>query len=82
MMMTAVGSSSIEALLESGHTPAGGRSIEKAVDAMVGGLQPTRKKLPQLLPDGLTPDMHLKAAMMVQHPLTYAPAQRTLSSMR
>ena len=41
---------------------------------MAGGLQPTRKKLPQLLPDGLTPDMHLQAAMMVQHPLTYAPS--------
>jgi len=74
MMITAGGSSSIEALLESRHTPAGGRSIEKASDTMAGGLQPTRKKLPQLLPDGLTPDMHLRAAMMVQHPLTYAPS--------
>ena len=74
MMITAVGSSSIEALLESRHTPAGGRSMEKAADTMAGGLQPTRKKLPQLLPDGLTPDMHPKAAMMVQHPLTYAPS--------
>ena len=63
--------SAAEAMRLSNHTPAGGRSIEKAADTMSGGIQATRKKLPQLLPDGLTPEMHLQAAMTVQNPLTY-----------
>ena len=74
MMITAEGSSSVDAMRESRHAPAGGRSVEKAADTMAAGLQPTRKKLPQLLPDGLTPEVHLQAAMKVQHPLTYAPS--------
>ena len=38
---------------------------------MAGGVQATQKKLPQLLSDGLSPAMHLQAAMCVQNPLTY-----------
>ena len=61
MMITAPSSSAIERLRASGHVPAGGRSNEKAADTMAAGLQPTRKKLPQLIPDGLSPEMHLQA---------------------
>ena len=37
------------------------------------GLQPTRKALPQLIPDGLPPHVHLQAALATQHPLAYRP---------
>ena len=61
----------MERLIASGHVPAGGRSNEKAADTMAAGLQPTRKKLPQLIPDGLSPEMHLQAGLRVQNPLSY-----------
>ena len=74
MMVTAPGTSTVDTLKVSGHVPAGGRSNENAADTMAGGLQPTRKKLPQLIPDGLTPEMHLQAGLRVQNPLSYEPA--------
>ena len=61
-----------EALTESSYQLAGGRTLERYCDTVAAGLQPTRKALPQLLPDGLPPDVHLQAALAVQHPLAYA----------
>ena len=71
MLMKMPGATAMETMRTSNHVPAGGRSVEKAADTMAGGIQATRKKLPQLLPDGLPPDMHLQAAMTVQNPLSY-----------
>ena len=64
----------VEALVESRFKPSGGRSVEKAADLLASGIQPTRKALPQLVPDGMPPDLHLKAALRVKHPLAYEPA--------
>ena len=41
------------------------------------GLQPVRNALPQLLPDGLGPDLHLRAAHSVAHPFTAQPIPPT-----
>ena len=40
---------------------------------MATGVQPTRKALPQLIPDGLPPELHLQAALAARHPLSYPP---------
>ena len=71
MMIKSPEASALEAMRQSKNVPAGGRSVEKAADTMAGGVQATRKKIPQLLPDGLSPAMHLQAAMCDQNPLTY-----------
>lgn len=42
-----------EALALSSLFPSGGRTLARASDSMATGLQPTRKALPQLIPDGL-----------------------------
>jgi hypothetical protein len=62
-----------EALTRSNFKPSGGRSIARAADVMAGGQQPTRKALPQLLPDGMQPATHLQAALALKHPLAYKP---------
>ena len=73
LMMAMEGRSHSETLSGSNFKPSGGRSIEKAVDTLATGLQPTRKALPQLIPDGLPPHVHLQAALATQHPLAYRP---------
>ena len=40
---------------------------------MATGLQPTRKALPQLLPDGMPPHLHLQAALATKHPMVCRP---------
>ena len=67
MMIAADGTSVAGALTESNYAMAKGRSIEKYSDVISAGVQPTRKALPQLLPDGLPPHLHLQAALAVQH---------------
>ena len=52
MMVVASGSSHMEVLTGSNFVPSGGRSLEKTSDYLSTGIQPTRKALPQLLPDG------------------------------
>ena len=59
MMVTTDGDSHMDALKGSNFAPSGGRSLAKTSDTMATGLEPTRKALPQLLPDGLPPHLHL-----------------------
>ena len=73
MMMAPDSVSHKEALVGSNFKPSGKRSIEKSCDTMATGLQPTRKALPQLLPDGLPPHLHLQAALATKHPMAYKP---------
>ena len=73
MMLTDGGQGHSEALTNSNFKPSGGRSIERASEVMAGGQQPTRKALPQLLPDGMQPTSHLQAALALKHPLAYKP---------
>ena len=73
MLLDPGGCSQREALEVSNFTPSGGRSIEKAADVMGSGMQPTRKALPQLVPDGLPPHFHLRAALATKHPLAFEP---------
>ena len=69
MMVTTDGDSHMDALKGSNFAPTGGRSLAKTSDTMATELQPTRKALPQLLPDGLPPHLHLQAALAVKHPM-------------
>ena len=47
--------------------------MTRASETMAKGMQPTRKALPQLIPDGLSPHLHLQAAMVVRHPMMLKP---------
>ena len=69
MLLTPENATHGEALALSNFVPSGGRSIARASETMATGLQPTRKALPQLIPDGLPPHLHLQAAMVVRHPM-------------
>jgi hypothetical protein len=73
MLITPEGTTLAAAISESNYVLAKGRSLEKYSDVISTGLQPTRKALPQLIPDGLPPHLHLEAALAVQHPMTYLP---------
>ena len=44
-----------------------------SAEVLATGVQPTRKALPQLVPDGLSPQLHLQAALATRHPLSYPP---------
>ena len=74
VMIAPGGSSHIEVLNGANYTPSGGRSLEKTSDYLSTGIQPTRKALPQLLPDGMPPHLQLRAALKVKHPMAYEPA--------
>jgi hypothetical protein len=37
-------------------------------DVVSSGLQPTRRRFPQLVEDGLDPDAHIEAALQLEHP--------------
>ena len=73
IMVTGSGCSVGETIAKSNFSLAKGRTIEKYTDTISSGVQPTRKALPQLIPDGLPEHLHLEAALMVQHPMTYGP---------
>ena len=73
MMVVADGACHSEALAASNFRPSGGRSLEKTADVLSTGWQPTRKALPQLIPDGLPLHLHLQAALGTKHPLAYPP---------
>ena len=73
LMVTGSGSTIGETIAGSNFSLAKGRTIEKYADTISSGVQPTRKALPQLIPDGLPEHLHLEAALMVQHPMTYGP---------
>ena len=69
MLLMTNGATHRETLAMSNFTPSGSRSIDRAAEVLTGGAQPTRKALPQLIPNGLTPDIHLQAALGTSHPL-------------
>ena len=66
---------SVEALLEDM-----GFDVPRASDRLnvalrvSAGFQPTGRSLPQVLPDGLGPDDHLKVAMASIHPMARPPS--------
>ena len=62
----------------SGFTPSGGRALGVVATRIAAASQPVRRALPQLLPDGLGPDRHLRAAHGVAHPF-YRPDGATSS---
>ena len=74
LMITGSGSTIGETITGSNFSLAKGRTVEKYADTISSGVQPTRKALPQLIPDGLPEHLHLEAALMVQHPMTYVPS--------
>ena len=80
VMMGRSNATHYDVLVDSRFRPSGGRSLEKAADLLTTGIQPTRKALPQLVPDGMPPDFHLKAALQVKHPMAYEPV--TYASVR
>ena len=44
---------------------------------VASGGQPTGAALPQLLPDGMTPDCHSESAMRLMHPVALPPERPT-----
>ena len=54
--------------------PSGRRSVDQLAAAVSTGRQPSRGALPQLIPDGLPPEVHLKVALSIRHPFCAAPS--------
>ena len=61
-------------LLETDFNPSGKRPAQSMARTIASGAQPTRRAVPQLLPDGLTPDAHVALATGVPHPASRAAA--------
>ena len=59
-----------DSLSTSGFQPGGHRSLDVIAKRVFAGVQPTRRALPTLLPEGLGPDTHLELALQVPHPYT------------
>ena len=74
ILMTPENATQMDALAVSNFTPSGGRTLTRAAETMATGMQPTRKALPQLVPDGLTPHLHLQVAVVVRHPMSLKPS--------
>ncbi len=53
--------------------PSGKRTKETISTRIAAGTQPRGSALPQLLPDGLSPDVHLKMARSLTHPICRPP---------
>ena len=56
-----------DALGQAGFQPSGKRSLEVIATRIAAGMQPVRRALPQLLPDGLGADLHLQMAHRITH---------------
>ena len=54
----------------SGFVPGGKRDIQVIAKRVATGLQPVKRALPTLLPEGLGEDNHLEMALMIPHPFT------------
>ena len=50
-----------------------GRQTATTALRVGAGVQPTGRAMPQLLPDGLGPDDHVKVALVTVHPLARPP---------
>ena len=59
---------------ESSFQPSGHRSGDQLAAVVSTGRQPSRGALPQLLPDGLPPEVHLQAALSIRHPYSAVPS--------
>ena len=59
---------------ESSFLPSGQRSGDQLAAPVSTGRQPERGALPQLLPDGLLPEVNLKAALSIRHPYCAVPS--------
>ena len=62
------------AFQESSFQPSRHRSSDQLAAVVSTGRQPGRGALPQLLPDGLPPEVHLRAALSIRHPYSAAPS--------
>ena len=72
--MTPKNATQMEALAASNFTPSGRRTLTRAAETKAMGMQPTRKALPQLVPDGLPPHLHLQVTLGVRHPMSLRPS--------
>ena len=61
-------------LIQASFDPSGRRSVDQLAAAVSTGRQPSRGALPQLIPVGLPPDVHLKVALAIRHPFCAAPS--------
>ena len=57
-------------LTKASWTPSGKRDVSAVALRVASGIQPSRRALPTLLPEGLGKDVHLKLALSMQHPFT------------
>ena len=53
---------------DAGFAPSAGRSARGVASTVSAGVQPTRRALPQMVPDFLQPDTHVQVALSLQHP--------------
>ena len=63
----------LEVVEESGFKPSGRRSHIGTAMKVSSGQQPTKRVMPQLIPDGLEPDVHLQVALATVHPVERPP---------
>ena len=68
------GASFDPSLTQASFDPSGRRSVEQIAAAVSTGRQPSRGAMPQLIPDSLPPDVHLRLALSIRHPYCAAPS--------
>ena len=73
-LLLSQGASIDTSLTQASFDPSGRRSVDQLAAAVSTGRQPSRGALPQLIPDGFPPDVHLKVALAVRHPYCAAPS--------
>ena len=59
---------------ETGFTPSCKRSLTVIGNRVSSGIQPVRRALPQLIPPGLSPELHLRIAHTTTHPYLRRPS--------
>ena len=57
-----------ERLEEQGFSPSGRRTANVIAQRVAAGVQPSRRAMPTLLPEGLGPEVHLELALQLVHP--------------
>ena len=57
-----------EQLEEQGFSPSGRRTANVIAQRVAAGVQPGRRAMPTLLPEGLGPEVHLELALQLVHP--------------
>ena len=69
----AAGSNIEEALHATGFQPSGKRAVKVIASRIAAGVQTVRRALPQLLPEGLGSEIHLRLAHQIVHPFARSP---------